>query len=253
MIIKLRWITAFVLIVFLMTACRLDEQEQETNSENPYKGLVLTISGQQMFQRNRFATKISQAYISYNGTHTVTPYVIVGNDYFSVGAGSITNGILNFTVDGRITNHLIDWNDLRKEIPTLDFWDKVGINKPEIKGNFIWDLAFPTSNGAGYPNGFLQRERLTGTSSTITNETVFYIYVSDDCRITGTASNGFDEGRMYFYRTIGNLDLPLKKGFNMIVATETYGTDFDGSAYISLEVRDPLLDPETYRWVFFNF
>jgi hypothetical protein len=249
MIIKLRWTAVFVLIVFLMSACDLNEQSG--SGENPFIGLILTVSDQQMFQRNRFATRISQAYMLYNGTHTVTPYVIIGGTYYPVGEGEIREGILNFTVDGRMADRLVDWDNLKKEIPTLLFWKDVVINKPEIKGNFIWDLAFP--EGERYPNGFLQRERIIGTSSTITTETVFYIYVSEDCRITGTASNGFDIGRMYFYRTISDLDLPLKKGFNMIVATETYGTDFNGSAYISLEVRNPLQNPESYKWVLFDF
>jgi hypothetical protein len=222
---------------------------------NPYQGLTLTISDQQVFQRNVFATKISQAYVLYNENHTVTPYVIVSGTYRPVGTGNITNGILNFTIDEKIANHLVDWDDLKKEIPTLLFWDDVKISRQGIRGNFIWDLAFPTGTGADYPNGFLQRERIIGTSTTITNETVFYIYVNEDCRITGKASTGFDRypGRGYFYRTRGDLDLPLKKGFNMIVATETYGTNFDGTAHISLEVRNPLQDPDSFRWVFFNF
>ena len=249
-IIKLPFIIALVLIII---ACADNSgSKNKIEIESPYLGETLRISEKQVFRRNAYATRISQAHLLYDGTHDITAYEIdaIGEDlyYFAIGEGNIDKGILSLEIDERIKDHLIGWYEMVKGIPTLLFWDHVTIDKPNVKGNFIWNFAFPKEEK--YPNGFLFRERITGTSSTITNKTVFYIYVDRDCRITGRSSSGYDLDRKYYYFTEGDLDLPLRKGFNIITASETYGTQFSGSAYISLEVKT-LENPENYKWVLF--
>ena len=124
-------------------------------------------------------------------------------------------------------------------------WKNVRAAPADVRGNMVLIYAKPLSNGIF---GMLDRHRFTGTASSLTMETILYIYVDRDCRITGEPDKGIIPGNYYYYSQ-GSLDLSLKKGFNMVTRRETYLSYGSGSAYISMEIRNPLTDSESYKWV----
>ena len=231
----------------------------EENSENPYKGQTLTVKGQQVWQRNSKATKVSQAYIPYNEEHEIEVFVEALDDTFSgkkevVGSGDIKNDYLTFSTNIIDDDKLLEWKyEIEYNNETYKFngwnsffreWPDADISDKNIKGNMLLLDAYSSDDH----KGMLDRQKITGTASTITCETVLYIYVTGDCRITGTSNSGYTPGQ-YYYNTKGNLNLSLKKGLNLICRSETYGTNFSGSAVISMEVKNPLRNPENYKWV----
>jgi len=249
----------FFLLIFFIAASAVTNctVEPVPSGENPYSGNKLIIDNQQVWTRNRQAKKISQAYLKYGGNHGITVFVFVAeNDLFNnenalakpVGSGSITNGILNIDQFSLKENeHLLDWkragNDHFRSFFS-NYWHDTDINDSTVKGNMIL-LEALTGN---VPFGLLDRQRIYGTETSITCEVVLYIYVNKDCTITGNASEGYIQGQYYYY-TDGNLNLKLKKGINMVCRKETYTTDFSGSAVISMEIREPIQNPENFKWV----
>jgi len=245
---------ALTVLFFSLTNC---DVEPVIEGEVPYLSNTLFIDNQQVWTRNRQARKISQAYIKYGENRdlyalVLAPYVdLTGTENIvskPVGSGKITNGILNldyFNLDEQ--NDLYDWN-----YPNINnfkllfssYWKDVNISDSSVKGNLILLEAL----SGGDPAGLLDRQRIYGTDTLITCEIILYIYVNKDCTITGKAGHGYISGQYYYY-TGGDLNLNLKKGINMICRTETYATDFNGSAVISMEIRNPIQNPEKFKWV----
>ena len=200
--------------------------------------------------------------------------------------GKIENGIMNFAVlENDIKNHLLKWdnnycpecgyslcdhhepgdsncgNDLFfaahacKDCHWVFLsrffreWKNTAITPSDAKGNIILISACPNASGA---TGGIDRHGFSGTENSLTNETILYLYVDKPCVISGDPSQGYIPGNYYYY-TQGALNLTLKKGFNLITRGEKYLSYLPGeipnaSAYISMEIRNPLENPEKYRW-----
>lgn len=242
-------------VILLLASCGEEGKDKdEDKGVSPYLGETLTIVGQQVYEPNRYTTKVSNVYLSYGGSREIDIAITVpfNSSYISklVASGTVINGILDFVIGDEIKNNLVGWDNLKYLIPALMEWKNVTISPADIKGNYIYFFAYPLG-GDGSEYGVLTREVITGTSSTITNEKIIYVYVDNDCAITGEANTGYVHGKYYYY-TEGALNLSLKRGWNMIMSRETYGKDFDGNANISLEVRNPIKTPEDYKWVFYH-
>ena len=184
-----------------------------------------------------------------------------------VGSGTITNGILNFSIseqlNGRtINDYLLKWKYTVSETEESDekatdgfraffsrYWVNVRINNEEtndvIKGNMVLLMAQAAGTD---PYGMLDRQGMSGTSSTISCETILYFYVNHDCLITGDVNSNFIPGQ-YYFTTEGNLYLPFKKGWNLVSRGETYGKNLNGHTRISMGIKNPIKNPEKYKWV----
>ena len=241
-----------VLPVFSALSCAYNI---EVEGESPYLGNTLAVSGQQMWEQNHTATKISQTYFLYKESHDIDVLVISQQsgvlpfDYGYVGMGKIINGELSFSVDNNtIKTNLLDWNNLCLFFDYWSFWDNSKITPWDTKVNIIQFISYPPNQVAS--DGFLNRQRITGTRSSVSCETVFYMYADKPCSITGKSGSGHKEG-YYDYFTEGDLNLSLKEGWNMITHTETYSSSFNGNAKFSVKLKNPIEKPESLKWVKF--
>ena len=286
-------------ILFSIAACAMDNSasSDDERSENPYLGNILDISGQQVWTRNRLATKVSQAYLPHDGNHYITAlfyttYYNPATNYYLLmslaapreASGIVSGGILKFAVQDRmITNEmLLRWDNIVCPNPACDYgvvcdyvkcynrscdhytcpeehdflpfrayfreWKNVRINPSDTKGNvaFLMSQAVPAVSG-GLGIGGMDRQKITGTGTTVTCETIMYFYVTKDCEITGEYDTGYIPGN-YYFSTEGSLNLTLKEGWNLVLRRETYGTNFNGHARIGMEIRAPIKNPEQYKW-----
>lgn len=265
-------------IVLSMAICNNEPIIQESG-EIPYAGDTLAVSGQQIWTQNRYATKISQVYIPYqhDEPHNILALMYMLEDESGalldypapgqVGSGRIINGVLDFDTSVQLSGltekkYLLKWKYAvpateENEEQAIDgfrsffsrYWANVNINNEEdndeIKGNMVLLAAFTL---IGDPVGMLDRQGMFGTQSTITCETILYLYVNQDCLITGDAHRNYIPGQ-YYFSTKGNLYLPLQQGWNLVSRKETYGTNFNGHSIISMEIKNPLQNPENYKWV----
>ena len=270
-LIKLPGISALVaLILFSMAGCSdglndaTSAAKQNQITETTYLGKkTLAISGKQTWTRNRYATKISQAYLKYEGNHVIdvavpmayNPLYIPGipEDPYTnprlisalVGSGDIRKGIISFNTNDLVeSKHLVDWPDFRLFFSR--YWNDVFTSDLTVKGNTIALYAYPESTSYTV-DGMLDRQRITGSATTITCETVLYFYVDKDCTITGKANSNYIAG-LYYFTTEGDLYLPLKAGWNIVSRTETYGTNYNGHARIGMKLKNPLQNAEKFKW-----
>ena len=243
---------AFSALIVSVTAC---SNNTDDDGENPYLAKnTLTVSDQQVWKRNREATKISQAYLEYSINHGINAFVampVAGEQYFGkipVGSGNIAGGKLNFVVPALDENaHLLNW-DYFKDFFSR-YWKNVKVNNEstnaEIKGNMILLESLDAYND---PDGMLDRQGIFGTNVSLDCETILYFYVNKDCRITGEKNNFYIDGQ-YFFETEGDLSLSFKEGWNLVWRKELYGIFVSGHATIDMEIKNPIRNPENYRWV----
>ena len=282
------------LLPFLMAACDNDPAVDDDGGENPFKGSSLAVIGQQVWTRNRYASKISQAYLPYTEDHEL--YAVVYTDIPAApfrklvpltgthASGIISGGVMRFAVQDMPEDSLLLWDSAECTNPSpgacdydaCDYlkcfdrgcayhqceyhtwftlrsffreWKDLAVDPPASGriGNVAVLVAVSTGDSGQVSAGVLDRQGISGTRTTISCETILYVYVKDNCRITGTADTGFLPGN-YYYSTDGDLDIALKKGWNLLSRKETYGTDFSGSAVIAMEIKNPIKNPEQYRW-----
>jgi len=208
--------------LFSITTCA--EAQQSSTVEYPYLGSTLNISGEQVWEHTNSHT-ISGAYVK----STVNSGVNIDNFAKDrISAGNIKNGILSFSVIDPGT--LIEWDNL---IKIFYEWNNVTIDDNTVKSNVI---TLVTDTG-----GKLEKEKLYGTNTQLDLESVIYIYVDKDCKITGEYSEGTESGIRYWY-TANILDLSFKKGWNMLCRREFL--DNSGKDAVSMEIKQ-LVD---FRW-----
>ena len=254
-------VTLAGIILFSIAACShdIDDTENGTDvksnrdyetSETPYLGETLTITGQQVYTRNHIAKKVSEAYLPYKGYHDIGVAVILPTSnpsapYASaeVAQGTMKKGILSFEVPGLDSVGLLDAGALGAHLFSL--WDDVKIMPQSIQGTYIIPWAY---NSGDVAEGPLDRQGIFGTSTSISCETVLYVYVKNDCIITGKNKQGYID-KQYYYVTESTLHLSLKKGWNLICRNETYFNNYAGYAKISMEIKNPIKNPQNYKWV----
>jgi hypothetical protein len=214
---------------FVMTACGNDP-----SGEQPYRELThydtLVIDGEQVWLRNYSSNKISQLYEKCDENNY---NIVVFSEYLEeIGSGSINKGIVRFTVT--VPEELLEWDDLKVFFEVIvegKGWTVTVDEGDEPNGTFIEIL---TDDEARYQ---LIREGVSGTTTSLSDEWVFFVYVDRDCTITGESK--VDEQVMY---TLNPFTLRLKKGWNTVWHKQTY-TSFGRSTF-SMDIKNPDL-----KWV----
>jgi hypothetical protein len=155
------------------------------------------------------------------------------------GSGTIKNGFLSFTVDELAEGKLINSDNLKE---LFKEWDNVQIAPTTVKGNIIYPV---TTDG-----GCLNREGLTGTRSSISLESILYIYISEDCQITGDSGGGKTEDGHFSY-TDSPLNLSLKRGWNTVCRKQTYTGDSNNEEYGYEKETIEIKNPNDFKWVLY--
>jgi hypothetical protein len=223
-------------IVLSVSGCGNDTSDMPEVEQTYYGTGTLNMVNEQVWQRNYSTNRLSQAYEMYNGKRhdiiVLSEYDEETDDYNQVvGSGEINNGKLNFTV--KVPENFLDWNDLEVFFNIIvegEGWD-VTIDKNETNGTFIGIF---TNDEDQYA---LIKEGISGTTSSISDEAVYFLYVDRDCTITGESKE--DERVRY---TFNPFTLKLKAGWNTIWYKQTYTTS--GMSSFFMDVRNPDL-----KWV----
>jgi len=215
-------IAVAAVIVFSMAGCG-DSQQPRSSVEASYAGGTLMASGEQVWERTGEYT-ISDLYVKSDITSGVK---IVTSNGTEVATGDIKGGYLNFSVDDLEDDALIGWNEL-KEI--FNEWKDVIIDEPSTNGTTV---TVSTDEGAK-----LNREKLYGNTSILGLESVIYIYVNKDCKITGEINEDGDE-----QITTVVLNLNLRKGWNLLFRRDI--DNLNGKKAVLIEVRQFV----GFRWV----
>ncbi|MDR0313034.1 MAG: hypothetical protein LBI14_05505 [Treponema sp.] len=221
-------IVILAVILIVVSGCSYDIKSKQT-----YYGSTLIIADEQVWLRNHTTNRLSQAYEMFNERDyniTVLSEYLFNGYSEEIGFGTIRRGKLSFTVNAPID--LLEWKDLKVFFNTITEgkgWD-VEINNAATKGTFI----LPVTDVDEYA---LIREGLSGTTSSISDESVYFIYVDKDCTITGKSK----EDQVILY-TFYPFTLKLKKGWNTIWYKQTY-TSY-GKSFFSMDIKNPDL-----KWV----
>jgi hypothetical protein len=218
--------------VFGVSGCDNGTNSEQTYYEKTYYGNnKLIITGGQVWMRNYSANRVSQAYEKFNESYNITvlsEYIFNGYSE-EIGSGEINRGKLSFTVD--VPQNLLEWDKLKvffNIIAEGEGWN-VKIDKGATKGTFI----LPVTDD----EYALMKEGVSGTTSSISDETVYFVYVNSDCSITGE----YREDTRVMY-TFNPFTLKLKKGWNTVWYKQTY-TTFGRSSFF-MGIRNPDL-----KWV----
>jgi hypothetical protein len=234
-------------IVFLMAACRdtVDNGNNGNNGPTHYTGTLRM--GGQVWVQNRETNRINDmTYLKYPGGDMVIQVFPafsynsegkISESWEQAGSGTIKNGFLNFTIDELADGMLINSDNLKE---LFSEWDNVQIEPSTVKGNIIYP---ETTDG-----GRLNREGLTGTRSSISLESILYIYISGDCQITGSPG-GKKNRDDHFSITDSDLNLSLKKGWNTVCRKQTYTANSDTEEYGYEKETIEIKNPNDFKWV----
>ena len=233
-------IASAVMLLFGMAACNLDTSGETYHGRTHY-GNTLSINGQQVWERNYTVNKISQMYTRFEGNDNIMIITELGE---LVGFGAIRKGIMDLNIHE--PEFLLNWDTPQysgsppREIPPLNRffeimaegvgWDDVRIDDETTKGTFILPETYDFSRA-------LMREGVAGTNNSISFETVYFIYVDKNCKITSNS-------RLIkpFAYTLNAFTLNLVQGWNTICFKQTYTTP--GNSTFSMEIKNPDL-----KWV----
>jgi len=240
------------LIVFSMAACDMGNSGGSGSNYGPthFTGTLTFGSGQQVWAYNREWVRISEVYQPFTEDREVIVFVRIfdeNNEKIgeeTVGTGTITAGILNFSADEPDAELLFGWDAIKRI--AFFYWNDVAIDAPGVRAN---ELMFRTTQ-----NERLTLEIISGTSTLISQELVRFIYVDRTVRVTGTKSaDGIIDGGggmtpSYFY-TENDLDMVLERGWNTLYRKQTFyiGEAGDGRSGITLLIKNPL----NFKWTLY--
>jgi len=234
-------------ILFSMAACSDDPvntPDIDNNGPTHYTG-TLQISGQVWIQNKEAKRQKDEWYFRYEGDSDINIFTgfsydaqgNVINSQKSAGSGKIDKGILSFETAELTEEYLVDANVLNsffKEYKDVTF------DPPDVKGNNIIPV---TSNDER-----LNREGLFLLKSSVGLESVMFIYVDKDCRITGNPDViTWDLGsQSYISSTDTAIDLSLQKGWNTLYRMEVFDKS-SGYDNVSLGISNP----NDFKWVIY--
>jgi len=225
-------------IIFSITSCAIIDLGQDDNDSTHYTG-ALKINKQQVWEGTK-SNKPSKVYDKFEGERGISVNVY----WPDVGAdgkkklnptkvlcdGKIEKGLLSCKVPEPEAGNLMAWDDFKLEFSAWGNLDCV----PKANGTY---LRLVSSNGE-----WLNREKMSGSSDSVWLESIWFIYVDTDCKITGTPSQGYRPGDV-FYKTPEKLDLALKKGWNTICRKQLLRED------IGIEVDlMKIKNPNNFKW-----
>jgi hypothetical protein len=245
-IIKMRTAAMAGAIIFLLAVCS-DTVDSGNNGPTHYTG-ALSMSGQMWVQNGETNRINDKTYLKYTGGNkeisvfpafSSNPEGKIVQSEEQAGSGAIKKGVLSFSVDELAEGMLIDSDNLRE---LFREWNNVEITPSTVKGNIIY-----SETADGYR---LNREGLTGTRSSISLESVLYIYISGDCQITGSPG-GEKTWDDHFSYTGSSLDLSLKKGWNTVCRKQTYTADSNNEEYGYEKETIEIKNPNEFKWVLY--
>jgi len=250
-IIKIFGIAVLSAVVFLgITACSNGSTDSGNVTNSPYLGATLNLSVDSVWQRNYNTSKLSNAYLPYTDSFTMQAFIYQKKDpppastdedqslYRTIPA-SIATKIKedhNLIVPSPLPA-LLDWVDFKQHFNewNQDETDHLFIDDDSVKFNIL-AIAILDSNNKVWS---LIKEGMTGSTTSLSEESTMFIYADKDCTITATRE------------TLSNITtnyepfvLNLKAGWNTVCRKQT-NTTFWVSTY-EMSVKNP-----NYRWVKF--
>jgi len=234
-------------IVFSMATCGNDPKDMfiDPNGPTHYTG-TLEISGQVWLQNKEAKRQNDEWYLKYDGDSDIN--VVTGFSYDdkgdvvklqkSAGSGKIVKGILNFKAAEMTEEYLVNAVDLTEFFKE---YKDVIFDPPDVKGTNILPV---TSK-----NEKLNREGLFLLNSSVGLESVLFLYVDKDCRITGSPDViTWDLGaQSYISKTDSALDISFKKGWNTLYRNEVFDRE-SGYDNVSLGISNP----NDFKWVLYQ-
>lgn len=232
------------LIALAFAACENDIAEKLDLPA--HLGSTLKIN-EPMWELNPDAMRFKDAYKNYSETNRAitahclaadgTPKQMPETGYL----GSIAGGRLSVEVSALEQACLLDIDLLAHDI--FSEWKNVAVDAPAgTKGN---NVVFMVYDG-GTPIGMLNKEKYSTTSFHIALNSVLYVYVTDDCHITGSYGSGYKNMDSFYY-TEEDLNLALKKGWNTVFRKQSYSQS--GSEAVSVGLQNPI----DCKWVIRNY
>jgi len=225
-----------LLTLFSMVTCDTGVNSDPV-PESPYLGDTLVVTDQQAYELNLERYKLSTMLHPYTGPNlTLATFVLVGTSWeIASSPGEISNGKFSVTVPGltedklvtgdALLSYLPDWHDTPACAIKIVSEDDVDLKETKI-GNLVNFFVEPLYNK------ILMRQRFSGTRTSLSGETIYIFYVTENCIIT--ANKGERASLEYTYAP---LNLPLKKGWNTVCMKETYTVS--GKSIYSAEVKNP--------------
>ena len=229
-------VLAAVILFSLVTCGNASDDSGGKKGERPYKGQILVVANEQVWEHEDNAHRLGDAYFESTENGVIYIYSI---DSDTLAEGEIIDGKLSFTL-GELKN-VYEIDDDVLDTVFHNWWDNVSVVEPidkKIGINAVKSMYYHGDEGA---YGLIFKEKLVGTSHSIALETLVFIFVDEDCRITGDVKHGMVPGTGYFASE--PLDLPLKQGWNIVseeMLYDMYHVEMD----ISLEVKN-LVD---FKW-----
>jgi len=222
-------------IVFSVAACETGNNDNDTDGTTHYTG-AFKIDKEQVWQGTG-SNKLSEVYEKFDGDRgiNVNVYLPTGDGKYNptkvLGTGKIEKGLLSCDVPEPKTDDLMECDDFKS---WFSEWKDVDC-APIVKGAY---LGLVTSDNE-WPN----REKMSGSDDSLWLESIWYIYVDTDCKITGTPGDGIRPGDA-FYETPENLNLTLKKGWNTVCRKQLLQGN-RGIETDSVKVKNP----NDFKWV----
>jgi len=229
--------TVFFILTAILSLSTVTCADPGTDELSAYFD-TLNVSGEQVWMPNYNTGKVSQMLLKFEGDRNVDVIVMGYTGASTVGTGKIEGGILNFNVAVMNDSNLLDSANLLYIY--FNEWYKVGDNgnnivmTPAVKGNVI---TFVTLYNGTTPSEAIVREGFSGTSSSLTGEYIYYLYVEADCTISVSEEIKKTDLQYTFEKFD---DLSLKRGWNTVCKSETYTTT--GESSYSMKVKNPAIN-----------
>jgi len=239
-------------IIFSMAACRNDpvvipvvNVPVDNNGPTHYTG-ALKISDQVWVQNKEAKRQKDAWYFKYEGDGDIN--IFTGFSYDdqgnvtrsrkSAGSGKIEKGILSFEIAELTPEYLVNADVLNSYFKE---YNDVTFDPPDVKGTNIIPV---TAN-----NERLNREGLFLLNTSVGLESVMFVYVDRNCRITGNPGEiMWDLGSQSYYSNTDNpLDISLKKGWNTLYRMEVFD---NSSGYDNVSMG--ISNPNDFKWVLYQ-